>query len=88
VYAQELARGMRAAVRLLTHKGLKGKKIEMEFVFVHGDEAIQISALMRRGMRFLQGRTKLRGELRSGTFANADLTQVIADLIRGRPFLS
>jgi hypothetical protein len=46
---------------LLTLKGLKAKEIEMELTNVHGDEALQISAVRKWRIRFLQGRTELGG---------------------------
>jgi predicted ATP-binding protein involved in virulence len=49
-------------VRLLTIKGLKGKKIEMELTSVYGDEPLQISAVKKWRTHFRQGRTELRDD--------------------------
>jgi hypothetical protein len=49
----------RAVVRVLSLKGLKAKEIEMALTSVYGDEALQISAVKKWRMRFLQGTTEL-----------------------------
>jgi hypothetical protein len=71
----------------LTLKSLKAKDIEMELIGVYGDEALLISAEKKWRRRFLQGRTELGNDPRSGRPANSDLTEVIAELIREHPFL-
>jgi predicted GTPase len=78
----------RAVVRFLTFRGLKAKEIEMKLTNVYGDEALQISAVKKQRMRFLQGRTELGYDLQSRRPTNSDLTQVIAELIRESPFRS
>jgi hypothetical protein len=60
----------------------------MELTDVYGDEALQISALKKLLSSFLQGRTELGDDPRSGKSANSDLTQMIAKFIRERSFLS
>jgi transposase len=78
----------RVIVRSLTFKGLKAKKIEMELTNVYGDEALQISIVTNWRTRFLQRRTELGDDPRSGRPIDSDLTQGIAEIIRERPFLS
>jgi hypothetical protein len=56
----------RALVGVLTVKALKAKEIEMEFIHVYGDEALQISAVKKWRTRFLQGRIELGDDPRSG----------------------
>jgi transposase len=80
--------GQRAIASVLTLKGLKAKEIEMELTSVYGDEALEISAVKKWLTCFLQGRTKLGDDRRSGTTAKSDLTQVIVEVIRECPFLS
>jgi hypothetical protein len=53
---------------------------------VHGDEALQISAVKKGRTRFLRERTELGDDPQSGRSANSYLAQVIAQLIRERPF--
>jgi hypothetical protein len=77
----------RVVLRFLTIKGLKAKKIKMEITSVYGDEALQISAVKKWRKHFMLGRTELGDDRRSGRSANSDLTHVIAELIRARPFL-
>jgi hypothetical protein len=60
----------------------------MELTSVYGDEAFQISAIKKWRTRFLAGKRELGNVPRSGRHANSDWTQVIAELIRERPFLS
>jgi hypothetical protein len=72
----------------LTLQGLKAKEIEMKLTGLSADEAFQISAGKKWRMLLLQGRTKLGYDQRLGRLANSDLTQVIVELIRERPFLS
>jgi hypothetical protein len=76
----------RTIVHLLTLKGFKAKEFEMELTSVYGDEALQISAVKKWRTCFRQGKTKLGDDL-GGRATNPDLTQVIAELIRERPFL-
>jgi transposase len=64
----------RAAVRFLTVKGLKSRDVEMELTSVYDDEGCQISAGKKWRRRFLQRRTELGDDPRSGKPANSDLT--------------
>jgi hypothetical protein len=55
----------RAVVRVLTLNVLKAQKMQMELTNMYSAEAVQISALKKWGMRFLQRRTYLGGGSRS-----------------------
>jgi hypothetical protein len=76
----------RAIVRFLTLKGLKAQEIEMELTSVYSDEAIHISDVKKWRTHFLQRRTELGDNSRSGRPVNSDLTSVIAELIQKCPF--
>jgi hypothetical protein len=78
----------RTAIRRLTFKGFKTKKIEMELIIVYGDEALAISAGKKWQTHLRQGKTKPGDERRSRRQINSDLTQVIVEFIRERSFLS
>jgi plasmid stabilization system protein ParE len=86
--AKECQMEQRGVVRFLTLKGLKAMKSKMQLTNVDGDEALQISASKKGRRRFLQVRTKLGDDPRSGRPANSDLTGTIAEFIREHPFLS
>jgi transposase len=77
-----------AVVHLLSLKSFNANETETELTSVHDDEAFQISAIKKWRTRFMQKRTEFEDDLRSGRPANSDLTQVIAEFIRERSFLS
>jgi hypothetical protein len=78
----------RTVVRFLTRKSLKAKEIEMELTNVYGNEVFLISAIKKWRTCFLQETRELGNGPRSGRPTNSDFPQVIAELIRERPFLS
>jgi transposase len=75
-------------VHFLTLKGIKTKEIDIEIRNTYGDEALQIFTVKKWRTRFLQRRTKLGDNRRSGRPASSDLAQTIAEFIRELPFLS
>jgi hypothetical protein len=77
-----------AVVRVLTVKGLKAQKIEMELTSLYGDEGLQINVVEKWRTRFLQERREFGDCRRSRRPAYSDLKQMIADFIRERHFLS
>jgi hypothetical protein len=72
----------------LTLKVLKAKEINMELTSVSGDALLQISAGTKWRTHFVQRRTELRDDPQSTRYANSELAQMIAELIREPPFLS
>jgi hypothetical protein len=72
----------------LTLTDLKAEELEIELRIVYGDEALRISAMKKWRTPFLQGRTELGDDPRSGRLTNSDLTQMIIELIQEGPFLS
>jgi hypothetical protein len=77
---KEVPDGATSTSPLLTVKGLKAKEIETELISAYDDEALQISAAKKLRRCFLQGRTELGDDPRSGKPANSDLAQMITEL--------
>jgi hypothetical protein len=75
-----------AVIPCLTLKTLTAQDLEMELTSMDGDETLEIHVAKKRRTCFLQGKTKLGDDARSGRLANADLTSMIAELIRECPF--
>jgi transposase len=65
----------RAVIRVLTVNGLRAKEKEMELASMYGYDALQISAVKKWRTRFVQGRTELGDDPRSGRPANSDLKE-------------
>jgi transposase len=78
----------RAVVRFLALKGFKAQETEIDLTTMYGDKVFQISTVEKWQSPFLQRRTELEDDPRSGRPVNSDLAQGIAELIRKRSFLS
>jgi histone-lysine N-methyltransferase SETMAR len=78
----------RAVIRFLSLKGLKARDIQAELQSVYGPEACQLTAVKKWRTRFMQGRTDLFDDPRSGRPLTHDLAEAISSMLGERPFSS
>jgi hypothetical protein len=78
----------RAVIRFLSLKGLKARAIQGELQSVYGPDACQLTAVKKWRGRFLQGRTDLFDDPRSGRPLTHDLAEAIRSMLTERPFSS
>jgi hypothetical protein len=62
----------RTVVRVVTLKCLSAMEIEMEVTSTYCDEALQIFAVKKWRTRFMEGRTELEDDPRSGRHDSSD----------------
>jgi hypothetical protein len=72
----------------LTLKGLKANAIQAELESVYGTDACKLSLVKKWRLRFLQGRTPLFDDPRSGQPLNPDLAEAVRSMLTERPFSS
>jgi hypothetical protein len=78
----------RAVMRFVTLKGLKGKAIQAELESVSGMDACKLYMVKKRRLRFLQGRTTLFDDPRSGRPLTQDLAEAVRSMLAERLFTS
>jgi transposase len=67
-------------------QGLKAKAIQAELECGYGTDACKLSMVKKWRLRFLQGRTTLFDDLRSGRPLTQDLAEAVRSMLAKRPF--
>jgi hypothetical protein len=78
----------RAVIRFFTLKGSSPRYIHTELEYVYGDDALCLRAVYKWYERFLQGRTELFDNPRSGRPVQNDLGDALRGMLEGFPFTS
>jgi hypothetical protein len=78
----------RAVMRFFTLKGLSPKDVHTEFESVYMDEALCLRTVYKWQEGFIQGRTELFDNPRSGRPLQNDLTDALRAMIQEFPFTS
>jgi hypothetical protein len=78
----------RAVIRFFTLKGSSPRDIHIELKCVYGDEALCFRAVYKWYERFLQGRTELFDNPRSGRPLQNDLGDALRGMLQEFPFTS
>jgi hypothetical protein len=78
----------RDVIRFLTIKGLKAKAIQIELESLYDTDACKLSMVKNWRLRFLQGRTTLFDDPRSGRLFTQDLAKAVWSMIGDKPFTS
>jgi transposase len=88
VHMLRLFMEQRAVIRVFTLKGLKAKPIQAELESVYGTDACKLSMVKKWRSRFLQGRTTLFNDPRSGRPLTQDLAEAVRSMLDEKPFTS
>jgi energy-converting hydrogenase A subunit M len=78
----------RVVIRFLTLKGLKVKEIQAELESVSGTDACKFCLMKKWRLRFLQGRTTLFDDPKSGRLLTQDLAEAVRSMVAERSFAS
>jgi hypothetical protein len=78
----------RAVIRFLTLEGLRARAIATELGDVYHPDALALPTVKKWRKRFVQGRTSLSDDPRSGRSLTNDLVAAIASMLKERPFAS
>jgi transposase len=78
----------RAVIRFLTFKGLHAGTIVAELRYVYKEDALALATVKKWCKRFVDGRTSLCSNPRSGRPLSNDLAEAIASMLKEKPFAS
>jgi hypothetical protein len=73
---------------LFALKGLKAEAIQAELEFLYGTDACKLLMVKKWLLRFLQGRTTLFDDPRSGRLFTQDLDEAVQSMLAERLFTS
>jgi hypothetical protein len=76
----------RPVIRFLALHGLNAKAIQAELESVYGTDACKLSTVKKWRLRFLQGRTTLFDDPRSGRTLTNDLAEAVRSMLAEEPF--